>query len=442
MAALEERIPLLADAEQPAIDDLRDLQQEFEQEYPLRTPSREVEVSENASRRTRRKHYSGNEMIVAVFVVAFDTKKGNIVEWKHPEAVNLEGVEFKSLASGLHHVAKDFIYFKQNQLFGLSCFEKIPVASVEERGARMKSVGILAVGYSDLHFHMDFLQRQVRTQVETPGHYGSLEEYFRHYQSPRQPISRPIAASDSSSHGTEDLPPMTITHPAGCFTQFLQFFGPKIFILWRLALLKKRIILFSPPPIGVVCYRVYCACLLASHVLATELNTDSNPQFYVNVADIDQLKTVGNYIACTTEKIFQSKRDLFDVFVDNQNITTTQPRLEPVLRLTLADEQRYQHLSNVRSNQLITAGGVGAGRSWDDELGFAEFFQEQNSQLFRTVMDAASSEDHVLTVEMVSSLGLDPVRDQVFLTELASVYGLNVTVQRQTSMFDFFSCCV
>lgn len=53
-------------------------------------------------------------------------------------------------------------YFKQNQLFGLSCYEKIPVASQEERGARMKSVGLLAVGYSDLHLHMDFLQRQVR----------------------------------------------------------------------------------------------------------------------------------------------------------------------------------------------------------------------------------------------------------------------------------------
>ncbi len=53
-------------------------------------------------------------------------------------------------------------YFKQNQLFGLSCYEKIPVASAEERGARMKSVGLLAVGYSDLHLHMDFLRRQVR----------------------------------------------------------------------------------------------------------------------------------------------------------------------------------------------------------------------------------------------------------------------------------------
>ena len=53
-------------------------------------------------------------------------------------------------------------YFKQKQLFGLSCYEKIPVASQEERGARMKSVGLLAVGYSDLHHHMAFLKRQVR----------------------------------------------------------------------------------------------------------------------------------------------------------------------------------------------------------------------------------------------------------------------------------------
>ena len=70
------------------------------------------------------------------------------------------------------------------------------------------------------------------------------------------------------------------------------------------------------------------------------------------------------------------------------------------------------------------------------------FFQEQNSQLFRTVRDASSSEDHVLTVEMVNSLGLDPVWDWVFLTELVSVYGLNVNVQRQADLCDFFSCCV
>ena len=227
-------------------------------------------------------------------------------------------------------------YFKQGQLFGLSCFEKMPVQSEQERGVRMKSVGLLAVGYVDLHQHQQFLQRQARSatlclpelttlssqvvvynlrtfsswlivsetfmsrlvpaarvQLETPGSYGSLQEYFTHYQSPRvrQSVPRPL----QNGTGTEQLPtteviitlsihiqhhlmrsilcpssislstvihppppPLSLSqvaHPAGAITQYLQFFGPHIFILWKLALLKKRVIFYAPPPIGVVCYR-------------------------------------------------------------------------------------------------------------------------------------------------------------------------------------------
>lgn len=46
-----------------------------------------------------------------------------------------------------------------------------------------------------------------------------------------------------------------ITHPAGCMSQFIQFFGEQIMVLWKFALLRKRILIFSPPPVGVVCYR-------------------------------------------------------------------------------------------------------------------------------------------------------------------------------------------
>lgn len=46
-----------------------------------------------------------------------------------------------------------------------------------------------------------------------------------------------------------------ITHPAGCMSQFIKFFGEQILILWKFALLRKRILIFSPPPVGVVCYR-------------------------------------------------------------------------------------------------------------------------------------------------------------------------------------------
>ena len=35
---------------------------------------------------------------------------GNVVEWCLPEDINLEGVEFKAMASGSHTLVKDFVY--------------------------------------------------------------------------------------------------------------------------------------------------------------------------------------------------------------------------------------------------------------------------------------------------------------------------------------------
>lgn len=67
------------------------------------------------------------------------------------------------------------------------------------------------------------------------------------------------------------------------------------------------------------------------------------------------------------------------------------------------------------------------------------YFQELNSQLLRVMLDAADSEDHVLTVEMVQGVQLDPTRDRMFLTELARELELNVTVQHHT---DMFTCCL
>jgi len=53
-------------------------------------------------------------------------------------------------------------YFRKENMFGLACFENMPVDSRTERGARMKSVGILATSYTLLYRHMQFLETQVR----------------------------------------------------------------------------------------------------------------------------------------------------------------------------------------------------------------------------------------------------------------------------------------
>uniref|UniRef100_A0A8C3RXD0 DENN domain-containing protein 11 n=1 Tax=Chelydra serpentina TaxID=8475 RepID=A0A8C3RXD0_CHESE len=287
------------------------------------------------------------DQIVAVFVVTFDPRSGNMVEWCLPQDIDLEGVEFKSMASGSHKVQSDFIYFRKGLCFGLACFENMPVESELERGARMKSVGILSPSYTLLYRYMHFLENQVRHQLEMPGHYSHLEAF---YDDKKGVLSagKGTASSQPPIHWLPSIhrymyPEMKITHPAGCMSQFIKFFGEQILILWKFALLRKRILIFSPPPVGVVCYRVYCCCCLANVSLPGIGGTvpESKPFFYVNVADIEMLETEVSYVACkyNTEKnllmvsdtvLFSSNNDwiirCLDVAVSCSHRTAKQER--------------------------------------------------------------------------------------------------------------------
>jgi len=227
-----------------------------------------------------------------------------MVEWCLPQDIDLEGVEFKSMASGSHKIQSDFIYFRKGPFFGLACFANMPVESELERGARMKSVGILSPSYTLLYRYMHFLENQVRHQLETPGHYSHLAAFYEDkkgvlHAGPGRGGSLPPVYWLPSIHRYM-YPEMKITHPAGCMSQFIKFFGEQIIILWKFALLRKRILIFSPPPVGVVCYRVYCCCCLANVSLPGIGGTipESKPFFYVNVADIESLEVEVSYVAC------------------------------------------------------------------------------------------------------------------------------------------------
>ena len=60
----------------------------------------------------------------------------------HEKPVSLDGVEFKSLPSGLHNIRDDLVYFVHGSYAGVSAFINQPVGE-EERNAAMLSVGIL-----------------------------------------------------------------------------------------------------------------------------------------------------------------------------------------------------------------------------------------------------------------------------------------------------------
>ncbi|KAM3609943.1 uncharacterized protein V6R79_022735 [Siganus canaliculatus] len=380
-----------------------------------------------------RDQWEEKDQIVAVFVVTFDTRSGNMIEWCLPHDMNLDGVEFKSMASGSHRITNDFIYFRKGCYFGLACFANMPVESELERGARMKSVGILSPSYTLLYRYMHFLENQVRHQLQCPGQYSPLEAFYEDKKAILPPKGNGLVTACPAWSVTSINrcmhPEMKITHPAGCMSQFIQFFGEQIMVLWKFALLRKRLLIFSPPPVGVVCYRVYCCCSLANisipgiGVSVPELR----PFFYVNIADITALETEMSYVACTTEKIFEEKKELYDVYVDNQNVKTHRTNLQPLLRVNAADKEKYRKLSEQRQMLLYSQEVDGDCTTNEEDL-FILFFMDLNNRIFQTLSEVAGSIEPTLTAEHVRAMGLDPQADRSFLVALLEVYGFDITL--------------
>nr|XP_019959153.1 PREDICTED: protein LCHN-like [Paralichthys olivaceus] len=355
-----------------------------------------------------RDQWEEKDQIVAVFVVTFDTRS----------VMGQEDVQ---------------CYFRKGCYFGLACFANMPVESELERGARMKSVGILSPSYTLLYRYMHFLENQVRHQLQCPGQYSPLEAFYEDKKAVLPPTGNGlVTACPTWSVTTINRcmhPEMKITHPAGCMSQFIQFFGEQIMVLWKFALLRKRLLIFSPPPVGVVCYRVYCLCCLANVSLpgigisVPELR----PFFYINIADITTLETEMSYVACTTEKIFEEKKELYDVYIDNQNVKTHRSHLQPLLRLNAADKEKYRKLSEQRQLLLYSQEVDGDCTSNEEDL-FILFFMELNNRIFQTLSEVAGSADPTLTAEHVRAMGLDPQCDRSFLVDLLEVYGIDVAL--------------
>lgn len=391
----------------------------------------DVDLRREKIQSNRRYSELEKDSIVAVFVVTFDTRSGNMLEWCLPQDFDLDGIEFKAMASGSHRITSDFIYFRKDSYFGLACFANLPVDSELERGARMRSVGILCPSYTTLHPHMTFLEAQVRDQLMNPGQYSTLEAYFEHRKAV---LPARTAKNNTVAAMTISKLPLTsakkVTHPSGCVSQFLQFFGDQVMILWKFALLRRRLLFFSLPPVGVVCNRVYSCCALAN-VPVPGIGRGLpplRPYFYVNVTDINTLETELSYVACTTERIFEEKKHLFDVYVDNQKVMTHRESLQPLLRLSSSDREKYKKLQEKRKRL------VGDSCYTEEEL-LALFFSEVNARIFQTLLEVSSGVDRTLTEQHVKRMGLDPNADHKFLVDILETYGIEVILMIDTS------CC-
>ncbi|KAF2148384.1 hypothetical protein K461DRAFT_288576 [Myriangium duriaei CBS 260.36] len=322
--------------------------------------------------------------IAALFLVVFDQKIGYKVSWQRslPD-IQLEGlVEYKSLPSGLHNVKQDLIYFTQDEYAGLSAFVS-KAAGEADRNARFAAVGVyVPLSYGRLGrawMHAQGLRELADSYVDKQDDRDALEKYWDTHrlatktdeirtaalEEPSSPIAVKPPVNKRASRALSEAAGFSVRehvlspdHPALSMPGFLDAFGPLVFPLYRAALLKKRILFLGSAPIQRTCNFVYNLSIFSNIPvsIADTLPIDSasyriKPLFNVGIHDIAELetKTKEGWVACTTDDILGTKRNLYDVLIEVPTNANEWPKIvtsdgKKVLA-TQRDLRRYNALN-------------------------------------------------------------------------------------------------
>lgn len=189
------------------------------------------------------------------------------IAWKRSasSSTNLDGVEYKSLPSGLHSLASDLVYFTHEGFAGLSAFARGD-ASEADRNANFVSVGILVrregrFGRLGRGWLLAGRLEKLAVALAMDESTAPLEEFWADQTS----ASRPETKHVDSKGSLRDRAISTVTaipkdeerlpeyHPALAILEYLALFGPLVFRLQQAALLRKRILFVGSPPVRTTC---------------------------------------------------------------------------------------------------------------------------------------------------------------------------------------------
>ena len=300
--------------------------------------------------------------------------------------IDLDGVEYKCLPSGLHSVKEDLVYFVHGAYAGVGAFVQ-EESDEQHRNANFVAIGALVpLSYGRLGkswLHAAELRQLAKDAVSNLQDTRALELVWKKNRQddtskteavspsvvrrmslpPSLERKRKRARSDASTgFSSEDR--MPADHPALSVPELLDTFGPLIFPLYRAALLRKRILFLGSAPVQRSCNFVYMLSILSSipQSLSDVVQPDTEALlriqtlFNVGIHDIPYLsdpKRKARWLACTTDDILGEKHQLYDLLVSlpatEKNATGKRwPAIRTsdgtYLRATQRDRRRYRLL--------------------------------------------------------------------------------------------------
>ncbi|KAG1820030.1 hypothetical protein EV424DRAFT_1403194 [Suillus variegatus] len=299
--------------------------------------------------------------IVAIFHASFHPTKGNLVDWclKSSDDLELDGVEFSTLPSGLHLVDQDVVYFTKDTHSGICVFRRRRTAEQGHRGFRLTSLGVLLAKSTRPRpwRHVAALRTladSIYLSLETR---GVLEPSESDWEPARIFFEeRKVRRADLSGAGEWygwshelDNPDSELSrfNPTMHLSHLLRILGPSALTLYKHVLGRQRILIYTLPPVEAACILCQVAadiCYAAQLDPSTNDINENDPatQYYtrlkgktqegihvlgmVTLSDLDKMdregKTGRGWVACTTDAIFLDKPSYYDLLID---LTTSTP---------------------------------------------------------------------------------------------------------------------
>ncbi|EWC47129.1 hypothetical protein DRE_03498 [Drechslerella stenobrocha 248] len=391
--------------------------------------------------------------IAALFVIRFDIKAGYLIEWKNAATgVNVDGVEYKSLPSGLHKLKEDLVYFVHQPFAGVAAFVNVP-AGEDSRNSLMLSVGILVpLTYGRLGRswrHAQNLKDLAATLARNVGDHTPLENYFTAYRASdelmeqhinNRGISSSPAITRSVSFQAKTPPKMHLRHRSISDATTLLFPGQSLSPHHRLCpdLRTTDISATSGRAYEKTDIAVYDISVLSNIPFAVaDLITSDLPRlkplFSVGVYDIPSLELeaaqiknrasglpytangsdlntpgeLGGWVAATTDAILTMKKDLHDIIVklpppESENAAEkVWPTIEvsatgEQIKATQRDLRRYRALKRSlrrysgHDNGIPFPNGVYENGA-DDDSGSSIHEYDENDEILQPILERRTS---------------------------------------------------
>lgn len=260
-------------------------------------------------------------LAVAIFHACFHPTKGNVIDWclkvsagerysrnfqlqkdAHGKFwlvdINLQNIEFSVLPSGLHLVSSDVVYFSTTDSLykGVSVFHRFNTDEAGYRGARFESLGVLLAPppskRNTAWRHVKALRDLLQTlhcqniSVEDESYWGPARAYYESrkgvegglewcgwsYELSSNTDSSWFPTASSSSQSPSPIAP-TYANPTLHLPHLLRILGPSSITLYKYAIGRKRILIYTSPPVEAACILCHVA---ADMCFEAQLETGSS----------------------------------------------------------------------------------------------------------------------------------------------------------------------